>query len=168
MLGGYDDESIPDETDAESGEEPAPPQPAAARETCVPPPVPPAERRLELEPLRAESIYDFVLAGGGPGARPAAARIARPAIVHKRAVREESESGADDERRWDERAPRAKHEHIPQLACKFFNTARGCHTADCRFAHVQGPAGAAPGRQRCRFHMAGMCIRGMDCSFLHE
>ncbi|KAG8469091.1 hypothetical protein KFE25_007609 [Diacronema lutheri] len=146
----WDDESVPDETDDDIPA-PAPPMRPVPRAiaplacTVTRPPAP-VERRLQLEPLHAESIYDFVL-GSAHGAAPPAGRAgqARAVIVHKRAVREGGDTDGD-EHRWDERAPRAKHEHIPQLPCRFFNTPRGCQAgADCRFAHVKpGEARGTP------------------------
>lgn len=165
-----DDESIPDETDGDSWHASAPPEPAAAHKR-VSELTQPVERRLNLEPLREESIYDFVFGRTVSGAAPTAgAARTRPAIVHKRAVREESEIDGD-ERRWDERAPRAKHEHIPQLPCRFFNTPTGCRAADCRFAHVQAASGASTSasRQACKFWKAGRtCFRGASCGFMHD
>ncbi|KAJ1631533.1 hypothetical protein T492DRAFT_994651 [Pavlovales sp. CCMP2436] len=178
------DESIPDEID-----EPAPaPRPATAHPprsapaAALPPrmaqPVaapPPrvaqtaAWQRLRFAPLPVESIYEFMHGARASAKAPKRGLPegpARASIVHKRAVREEVEDGAD-ESRWDERAPRAKYEHVPMAPCRYFNTPGGCTAAACPFAHVEG---AAPPKQteRCKFFESGKCLRGEQCSFLHE
>jgi hypothetical protein len=176
------DDSVPDETDDEEHLVPARPTASAAvveqSDAALAPGNSHRWVRLEVKAPPAESIYDVVnelLTGSRP--KVACTReLPRAAIAHKRALREETEDDADV-RRWDERAPRAKHEHVPQLACKFFLSPRGCHVVNCPFAHAQTAEAratqltarsAVSAAVQCKFWKSGSCMHGAKCSFLHR
>mmetsp|Transcript_10611 Transcript_10611/g.27511 ORF Transcript_10611/g.27511 Transcript_10611/m.27511 type:complete len:161 (-) Transcript_10611:156-638(-) len=91
---------------------------------------------------REQTVADFVF--GQRLDRPSGS--ARGAISHRPAQRDESEVAADDHK-WDERAPKALYESVPEKPlCKFFLSAAGCPRLQCRFSHVLPVSSEGPPR----------------------